>query len=136
MRQEQRTKEPDAELDQLARGVIGAAIAVHKELGPGFPESVYAKALEVELRQRRISFEREYPVSVVYQGQLVGEGRADFFVGGRLIVELKAVEKVLNIHLGQVIAYLKMVRQPLGLLLNFHVSKMKEGIHRVVYSPQ
>ena len=134
MRQDRHTTEPDADLDELARAVIGAAIAVHKELGPGFPESIYAGALEVELHRRSISFEREHPVRVLYQGQVVGEGRVDFFIGGRLIVELKAVEKVLNIHLGQVISYLKMVKEPLGLLLNFHVPVMKEGIHRVVYS--
>lgn len=136
MRQENPKIEPDAELDQLARSVIGAAIEVHKQLGPGYSELVYGNALALEFHKRQISFQREYPISVVYDGQVVGEGRADFFVGRRLIVELKAVEKVINIHLGQVIAYLKMVKEPLGLLLNFHVPMMKEGVHRVVYSQQ
>lgn len=126
--------EPDAKLDDLARRVIGAAIRVHKQLLAGFPESVYGNALAIELSKEGLTFQREYPVAVVYDGQVVGEGRVDFFVEGRLVVELKAVEAITNVHMGQVISYLKMVKEPLGLILNFRVSRMKDGVHRVVYS--
>lgn len=127
-------REPHAELDELARRVIGAAIRVHKQLLAGFPESVYGNALAIELSNEGLTFQREYPVAVVYDGQVVGEGRVDFFVEGRLVVELKAVEAITNVHMGQVISYLKMVKEPLGLILNFRVARMKDGVHRVVYS--
>lgn len=127
-------QEPDAKLDELARRVIGAAIRVHKHLLAGFPESVYGNALAIELAREGLAFHREYPVAVVYDGQVVGEGRVDFFVEDRLVVELKAVEAITNVHMGQVISYLKMVKEPLGLILNFRTARMKEGVHRVVYS--
>lgn len=128
--------EPDAELDRLARLVIGAAIEVHKRLGPGYPESVYGNALAIELGKAGVGFERESPIAVVYDGEVIGEGRLDFLIERRLVVELKTVEKVGNVHLGQVISYLKMIKQPLGLLLNFHAARMKDGVHRVVYTQQ
>lgn len=82
-------QEPDEDLDELAHSVIGAAIEVHRVLGPGFLESVYKEALCVELRLRGIEFARQAPVPMYYKGRNVGEGRLDALVDGRLIIELK-----------------------------------------------
>jgi GxxExxY protein len=124
--------EPDDELDTLARSVIGAAIEVHRELGPGFLESVYEEALAVEMGLRRIPFVRQPLVEVRYKGARVGEGRLDFLVGQRLVVEIKTVYPIHAVHRAQVIAYLKAVGTPLGLLLNFKSALMKDGIERIV----
>ncbi len=124
--------EPDRLLDDLARVVVDAALEVHRELGPGYVESVYEEALAVELEIRSINFERQKPVSVSYKGQSVGEGRVDLLVGGVLIVELKAVEKLLPIHKAQVISYLKARGDALALLINFNERLLKDGIQRVV----
>jgi GxxExxY protein len=126
--------EPDRESDRLVHSVIGAAIEVHRVLGPGFLESVYEAALAVELELRGISFERQRPVPLVYKSQEIGEGRLDLLVGNRVIVELKAVEALAPIHKAQVISYLKATRLNLGLLINFNVPVLKDGIERVVLS--
>ncbi len=122
---------PGKEEDRLARAVIGAAIDVHRGLGPGYQEAVYEDALAVEFSLRNISFARQYSTSICYKGQQVGAGKIDFLVGDRLVVELKAVESLLPLHLAQVISYLKATGSRLGLLLNFNVPVMKEGIRRV-----
>lgn len=127
--------EPPVEFDELARRVIGAAIEVHRELGPGFLESVYEEALAVEMRLRQIPAEQQARVQVLYKGYEAGEARVDFLVGGLLVVELKAVETVVPIHRSQVISYLKALRTPLGLLLNFRAATMRQGIERIVWSP-
>jgi len=126
--------EPDCETDSLAHAVIGAAIEVHRYLGPGFLESVYEEALCVELRLRKISFERQRPTKVEYKGEYVGEGRLDLLVGDRLGVELKAVREVAPIHRAIVLSYLKATGKSLALLINFKVSRLKEGVQRVVLS--
>ncbi|OGI44535.1 MAG: GxxExxY protein [Candidatus Muproteobacteria bacterium RBG_16_64_11] len=128
--------EPTKEVDDLANTVIGAAIEVHKQLGPGYLESVYEQALAVELGLRGIPYVRQHQVSVAYKDTSVGEGRLDFLVAGKLIVELKAVEGILPIHKSQLISYLKAMSLPLGLLINFNVRMMRDGIQRVVFSPQ
>jgi len=130
-----RSSEPDSRTDTLAHSVLGAAIEVHRALGPGFLEEVYAKALIVELRARGIAFERRKSIRVEYKGQLVGEGELDFLVGGCLVVELKAVRALAQIHTAQVIAYLKATGLTLGLLINFNVVRLKDGIRRIVLSP-
>lgn len=127
-------REPSEEVDQIAREVIGAALEVHRILGPGFLESVYENALAVELKLRGIPFQRQRAVGVDYKGEDVGDGRLDLLVADRLVVELKAVDALLPIHSAQVISYLKAIDLPLGLLLNFNVSLMKQGIKRVVYT--
>lgn len=124
--------EPSHELDELARAVIGAAIEVHRHLGPGFLESVYEDALCVELSLRGISFRRQVSLTVEYKGRSVGEQRVDLIVSGRLIVELKAVERLLEIHRAQVLSYLKASDLELGLLINFNVPMLKQGVRRVV----
>jgi GxxExxY protein len=127
-------REPDQSLDQLAHAVIGAAIDVHREIGPGFLESVYQNALCYELGLRNIAYEAQVLAPVTYKGYAVGEGRIDILVEKRLIVELKAVEAYEAIHQAQVISYLKAMRLPLGLLINFNLPILKDGIRRVVLS--
>lgn len=127
-------REPDPELDELARLVIGAAIAVHSELGPGFLEKIYEEALCIELGRLGIEFERQKRVEVTYRGAKVGEPVIDLIVGGRLVVERKAVEAIHPVHLAQVISYLRTIGEPLGLLLNFQVARMKDGVKRVVWT--
>lgn len=124
--------EPDKELDDLAHRVIGAAIEVHRALGPGFLESTYTKAMTIELRYREIACIRESPIKLRYRGELLGEGRIDLLVADKLIVELKAVEKLAPIHEAQVISYLKASKLSLGLLINFNVPILKDGIKRII----
>ena len=127
-------QEPDAELDQLARLTIGAAIEVHRQLGPGLLEGVYQNALCIEFGLRGISFSLQPRVGISYKGHPVGKGRLDLLVGNRLIIELKAVERLAPIHSAQMISYLRMTKRTLGLLINFNVPVLKEGIKRVVLS--
>jgi GxxExxY protein len=129
-------REPDKETDGLAAAVIGAAIEVHRVLGPGYLESVYEEALAIELGLQHFPFERQRPITVKYKKHPVGEGRLDFLAGGRLIVELKAVDALAPIHTAQVISYLKTLSLPLGLLINFNVPLLKQGIKRVILSSQ
>ena len=126
--------EPPKEMDVAANAVIGAAIEVHRHLGPGFLESVYEEALSIELGLRGIRFERQKPLSVNYKGQSVGDSRVDLWVDDRLIVELKALDRILPIHHAQVISYLKAGSLPLGLIINFNEKLLKNGIRRIVMS--
>jgi GxxExxY protein len=136
LKQEERlVLEPSPELDEIAGLVIGAALEVHRILGPGFLESVYEDALAIELALRSVSFERQKPVSVSYKGRRIGEGRSDFLVEDSLIVELKAAERLLPVHHAQVLSYLKATGCRLGLLINFHESQLRQGIRRIVLSP-
>ena len=130
----ERLIEPDTQVDDLARAVIGAAIEVHRHLGPGYLESIYEEALAWELAQRDVSFERQKEIGVRYKNQTIGRHKMDLLVGGRLIVELKAVEALADIHKAQVISYLKATGLQLGLLVNFNVPVLKDGVQRVVYS--
>lgn len=125
-------QEPSGELDRLAHEVIGAAIEVHKALGPGYLESVYESALGIELDHRGILYERQKAYSLEYRGLPVGDGRIDLLVAGILIVELKAVEQFAPIHKAQVISYLKATGCRLGLLINFNVTVLKDGIQRII----
>jgi len=125
-------EEPDEELDTLAHRVIGAAIEVHRHLGPGFLESVYENAVAIEFRLAGVFFEEQQPVSVHYKGEAVGIAKVDFVVERTLLVELKAVDKILPIHKAQVISYLKATGLPLALLINFNERALRDGIHRIV----
>jgi GxxExxY protein len=127
-------QEPDEETNRLSHEVIGAALEVHKLLGPGFLEEVYEQALSVELELRGIPHLWQAPVAVQYKSHPVGEGRLDILVGSRLIVELKAVENLLPIHSAQLLSYLKATGLSLGLLINFNVSVLRSGIKRIVLS--
>jgi len=127
-------EEPSKELDLFAHEVIGAAIEVHRLIGPGYLESVYEEALSVELNLRNIPFTRQVIISVNYKDHAVGEGRLDFLVGGKLVVELKAVDTLAPIHTAQVLSYMKATGKRLGLLINFNTSILKNGLKRVIYS--
>jgi GxxExxY protein len=124
----------DDELESLAHVSIGAAIEVHRLLGPGLPEVVYRNALSHELTWRGVPHQVEAPVPVLYKGLLVGEGHVDILVAERLVLELKVVEALGGIQKAQVIAYLSALNLQLGLLLNFNVVMMTDGIRRVIRS--
>jgi GxxExxY protein len=127
-------KEPPPEIDRLAKIAIGCAIEVHRHLGPGYLEEVYEEALCEELRLQGIPFKRQHSISVSYKGKPVGKGRLDILVGDKLIVELKAVNAIAPVHSAQVMSYLKATNLPLGLLINFNVSLLKEGVTRIINS--
>ncbi|HVX83670.1 MAG TPA: GxxExxY protein [Phycisphaerae bacterium] len=121
------------ELEALTEQVIGAAMEVHRELGPGFLEKVYEEALCMELELRGLGWERQVAVPLKYKGrQLRRKHRVDVMVEGVLVVEIKAVEKVVWVHECQLVSYLKAGEKRVGLLLNFNVPLMKDGIHRRV----
>jgi GxxExxY protein len=126
--------EPSESVNGLASRVIGAAIEVHRHLGPGFLESVYEGALAHEMDGREIPYVRQARIHVPYKGVFVGEGRIDFLVGGELIVEVKAITQLQAIHEAQVISYLRARHLNLGLLINFNNRTLKSGLKRVVYS--
>ena len=121
------------EINQLSSKIIGAAIEVHKALGPGLLESSYQKCLCHELRLRGISFEDEKPLPLVYKGEEFDCAyQMDLVVEDVIIVELKSCEKIKPIHEAQLLTYLKLSGLKLGLLLNFNVPVMRDGICRMV----
>lgn len=120
----------------LTREIIGAAIDVHRELGPGLLESAYEVCLAFELERRGVSFRRQVDLPVTYKGvQLSQSYRIDFLVAERVVVELKCVEAVLPVHEAQLLTYLRLSGLPVGLILNFNVPRLKDGIHRFVLDP-
>ncbi len=123
--------EPDPDLNRITNAITGAAIEVHRCLGPGFSESVYERATEIEFTRRGIPFVCQAPVVVTYRGEVVGEGKVDFLVEGKVIVELKAVEMLALIHTAQVISYLRATKLRLAILINFNVRILKDGIKRI-----
>lgn len=127
--------EPEPFLDRLAHRVIGAGLEVHRNLGPGYLESVYEKALGVELERKGISFAQQYPFQIFYKGTAVGQGRLDFLMEGRLLLELKAVESLLAVHKAQVLSSLRATDLKLGLLLNFNTATLNQGLFRVINTP-
>jgi GxxExxY protein len=117
-----------------SKQIIGAAIEVHRQLGPGLLESAYEHALACEFVLRSIPFEEQKPLPVIYKGtRLDCDFRLDFLVDRLVVVELKAVDALHPIHDAQVITYLKLAGCKLGLLLNFNVNLMRDGIRRIVY---
>jgi GxxExxY protein len=117
----------------LSNRIIGAAIEVHRALGPGLLESAYEACLAREFVLRSIPFERQKPLGVEYKGERVDCGfRLDFLVGGKVIVELKTVDELSPVHDAQVLTYLKLTGCKLGLLLNFNEWHLKDGIKRIV----
>lgn len=122
-------------MDLLSDKVIGAAIKVHRELGPGLLESAYEACLAYELRDCGLLVEIQRPLPVVYRGVKLNCGyRLDIVVEGKLIVELKAVDRIMPIHEAQLLSYLRLSGIPLGLLVNFHVNLLKDGIKRLVHN--
>ncbi len=119
--------------DPLTWKIIGAAIEVHRELGPGLLESLYEDALCYELDETGLSFQRQMPISVKYKSWSIGNLIADVVVEDKVILELKAVEKLAPIHTTQMLTYLKVTRLSLGLLLNFNVTTLRDGVSRDLY---
>jgi GxxExxY protein len=118
--------------NEISGAIIGAAIEVHKHLGPGLLESAYEECLAHEMSLRGMPFERQKPLPVIYKGTQLDCGyRLDFLVEETVVVELKAIDKLLPIHQAQAITYLKLTRCKLALLLNFNVQLMRNGIKRV-----
>jgi GxxExxY protein len=119
-------------LDPLTDMIIGAAIEVHRHLGPGLMESAYSRCLQWELSHQGFRVECELPLPVKYKGNPLDCGyRLDLVVGGEIIVELKSVEKLLPIHDAQLLTYLKLSGLRKGLLLNFNVRLLRDGIRRI-----
>lgn len=118
--------------DELIEKVIRASIKVHTILGPGLLESVYELATMVELADMQVSAKRQVDIPVIYRGQSLGVGfRADIIASDSLLLELKSVDRITDIHLAQTITYLKLLKFKRGLILNFNAKLMKEGIRRV-----
>ena len=124
--------DPPPEADELAFAIVGAAIAVHCELGAGHSESVYERALSLELEHRNVPFETQVPAVVLYRGVVVGESRLDMVVGGLVIVELRVVERLHAQHTIQTLSYLQATKLPLALLINFNISTLTKGVRRVL----
>ena len=123
------------QMNELSSSVIGAVIEVHKALGPGLLESAYVQCLCRELAIRDIPFVREHPLPLRYKGlQLECGYRLDLLVSGLLVVEVKSVAELSSLHEAQLLTYLRLSDLPLGLLLNFNVTVMKEGVQRVANS--
>ncbi|MCX5648501.1 MAG: GxxExxY protein [Planctomycetota bacterium] len=131
--QQRQGEKPQKREDALSKEIIGAAIEVHRHLGPGLLESAYEQCLAHELASRGIPFELQKPVPVVYKGIRLDCGfRLDMLVAGNVVVEVKAVEELTPVHEAQVLTYLKLTGCRLGLLLNFNERRMADGIQRVV----
>jgi len=127
-------RELPAEINDLSERVLGAAIEVHRTLGPGLLERIYEEALVHELTLRGIAVERQVPVTLMYKGvDLVGQ-RLDLVVEKTIVVELKSVERVADVNLAQLLGYLRAGNFPLGLLINFNVPVLIRGIHRRINS--
>lgn len=123
----------DCHLNDLSKAVIGAAIDVHRQLGPGLLEGIYEEALCYEMGKRKIPFERQQSVPVLYKGvRLATSLRLDLIVSGVIIVELKSKDELTALDRAQLLSYLRLRGLTLGLLINFNVLALKNGIARVV----
>ncbi len=120
------------EAESAMSQTIGAAIAVHRVLGPGFLESIYKKAMHIELESRNIAYENERSICVSYRGLEIPGQRIDLIVEGLIVVELKAVVRLDEIHRAQLISYLKTTGLRGGLLINFRVPLLRDGLRRIV----
>ncbi|MCF7874300.1 MAG: GxxExxY protein [Candidatus Omnitrophica bacterium] len=117
-------------LNKLTEKIIGLAIEVHKKIGPGFTEKIYQNALSLEFDQKDIQYEKEKLIQVEYKGQILGKQRLDFLIEDLLIIEMKVTEKIGNIHLAQILSYLKATGKKIGLILNFANTRLE--IKRVI----
>ena len=126
-----RNADPDSELNALAAELIEAATTVHQYLGPGFQETVYLDAMCIELGFRGVPFMRQVPVNLVYRGMPVGEGLVDLYAGRRIICSLKAVDDLTDVHEIQMMSFLRMTGCKLGMIFNFNVTVLREGVRRV-----
>ena len=121
------------ELDDITGAVVDATMKIHMELGPGLLESVYEAVLARSLEQRGFKVERQKPIRFEYDGMVFEEGfRVDLLIEGRVVVELKSVEKLAPVHSKQLLTYLRLMHLPVGLLINFGAATLKEGLQRIV----
>ena len=122
-----------AEVEEVGRQILAAAMRVHSALGPGLLEGAYEACLANDLARLALRIERQMTLPLDYEGQRIEAGyRLDLLVEGLVVVEVKAVEKLMLIHLAQVVTYLRLGKYPLGYLLNFNVLHMRQGIKRIV----
>jgi GxxExxY protein len=120
------------DVDELARIAVDCGFKIHKELGPGLLESVYEALMAAILVRAGLGVERQKPIKIEFDGMALGEGfRADLLVDGRLIIEIKSVDRLAPVHARQLLTYLRLAKQPLGLLMNFGGETFKEGVRRV-----
>jgi GxxExxY protein len=119
--------------NEISKIIIGAAIEVHKQLGPGLLESSYQAALAYELNQLGLDIQEQVPLPLVYKGVKLEVGyRLDIIVDSKVIIEIKSVQELADIHLAQTLTYLRLTDKKLGLLINFNVLKVVDGVRRVV----
>lgn len=119
--------------NDITQEVIGAAIKVHKELGPGLLESAYQECLHYELIQLGLLVEKEKPLPLIYQDVKLDCGyRIDLFIENKVVIEIKAVDQLNDIHLAQILTYLKLSKSKIGLLVNFNVTQLTKGVKRVI----
>lgn len=123
------------EINDLSYKVIGLAIDVHRELGPGLLESAYKECLYYEIKNTGLNVEKEIPLPIIYKEVKLDHGyRIDLLVENTLVIELKTVEYFTDVHFAQVLTYLKLGEFPLGLLINFHSKILKDNIKRLIHS--
>jgi GxxExxY protein len=122
----------DAYDNSITERIIGCAMEVHRELGPGLLESTYVAALCIELEIARLTVKRQIGIPLFYKGQLIGEHIPDLVVADRIVVEVKSIERFNPVHTAQVLTYLRVMKLKLGLLLNFNTDMMKNGIRRIM----
>ena len=119
--------------NEISKIIIGCAIEVHKQLGPGLLESAYQECLYYELIQAGLNVQKEKPMPIVYKEVKPDHGyRIDLLIENKVVIEIKTVEELNDVHTAQILTYLKLGNYKLGLLLNFHVSLLKEGIKRII----
>ena len=127
-------QDDEKSLNSLTSKIIGGAIEVHREFGPGLLESIYEEALALELASKGLNVQKQKEIQLIYKGQPLDRTyRIDLLVENQIIVELKAVSQILPIHEAQLLTYLKITQCKLGLLLNFNVPVLKQGIKRVIH---
>ena len=122
---------PD-DVEDLVQRTIGAYISVHSELGPGLLEAIYSRAIAAELTYLGIAYELERSIPVSYRGAVIGHHRLDLLVEAQIVLEVKAVDRLLPVHIAQVISYLKVSRARVGLLMNFNAEVLRHGLRRIV----
>ena len=110
---------------EITEKIIGAAMKVHAALGNGFQEVIYQRALEIEMKYSKLSFEREYNMKIFYRGEEIGQRRVDFFVENKIMVEIKGIIHLEDVHLAQAINYLEAYKMEIGLLLNFGAKSLE-----------
>ncbi len=130
-------REPSPPLDDITGAIVDASLKIHRDLGPGLLESVYEAVLARDLNRRGFLLERQKLVSFEYDGMTFDEGlRVDLLVEGRVVVELKSVEKLAPVHSKQLLTYLRLMNLQVGLLINFGAATLKEGLHRIANNLQ